>query len=413
MKLRRFLFPFTKLVVRSNTKLSCGRSVIVDSRPKLVKGENYIFASTHYFTEDIESVIGTLDRNAWVLIGTTDQIENNFKMYGAWLNGMIYVDRENNESRKDSLKKMKYILDNGSSVLLFPEGGWNNTENSLTLNPFSGAYYLSCDCSKKIVPVSSIRSEIDNNIHVVYGEPLDLSIYKANENDSLFLKNIKKVAANTLLRDSMSSLIYDLLEKYTIPVEREKMQGDIRLKYCDDRLREYMKNTWSSKECIKSEFVQYKPKIMVNPSEVLELIEKTNEFENKLLNILDDCVLKNIISSDEKKEIFKRLKFSKNPMEAIEFVNKIQNNDKSLNYLDIEVSNVEPFFSNYEFTNIVSKDEVFSFVDDVNVSKNNAYVLSDTIASRKNDLIDREKYDLSNYVDMNYDSIKKESKRVK
>ena len=175
MKLRRMIYPFTRLIINTNTKLISGKNVIVDRRPNLSKDEQVIFASTHSYTEDIESALGSLDRNAWVLIGTKDQIENNFKMYGAWLNGMIYVDRKDDSSRKESLDKMKYILNNGSSILIFPEGGWNNKENELCMNLFGGAYYLSSECDKKVVPMSSIVSEKDNQIHVLYGDPIDLS----------------------------------------------------------------------------------------------------------------------------------------------------------------------------------------------------------------------------------------------
>ena len=99
MRIRRILFPLTRFIIRTDTKLNSAKDVVVDERPQLNKDEQYIFASTHYYTEDIEAAIGTLDRNAWVLMGTKDQIENNYKMYGAWLNGMIYVDRKNDKSR--------------------------------------------------------------------------------------------------------------------------------------------------------------------------------------------------------------------------------------------------------------------------------------------------------------------------
>ena len=100
IKLRKGIYPFTKVVINLATKLISNRSIVVDRRPEL-DDDNYIFASTHYYTEDIEALLGSLDRNAWALMGTTDQIENNPKMYGAWLNGMIYVDRNDNNSRKE------------------------------------------------------------------------------------------------------------------------------------------------------------------------------------------------------------------------------------------------------------------------------------------------------------------------
>lgn len=76
-------------------------------------------------------------------IFSTDQLEHNPQVYAAWLNGLIYVNRREEISRKDSVKKMERILNSGSSVFLFPEGGWNNTENLLVLPLFSDPWLLS------------------------------------------------------------------------------------------------------------------------------------------------------------------------------------------------------------------------------------------------------------------------------
>ena len=126
--------------VRKIIQLSTLKKFEVEYEEELSKDEQYIFSASHYYTEDIQATVGSVDRNAWVLIGTTNQVEHNPKMYAAWLNGMIYVDRNNQQSRSDSLEKMEYILNNGSSVIIFPEGGWNNSEN-LLINPlFAGPY---------------------------------------------------------------------------------------------------------------------------------------------------------------------------------------------------------------------------------------------------------------------------------
>ena len=51
---------------------------------KLEKDTPYIFASSHGFVEDIQALIATLDRNAYILTGAIDQLENhpNFMDYG-------------------------------------------------------------------------------------------------------------------------------------------------------------------------------------------------------------------------------------------------------------------------------------------------------------------------------------------
>ena len=417
LKLRRFLFPFTRLIIRCNTKLTSGKKVVVDQKPVLDKKEQYIFASTHHFTEDIEAAVGSLDRNAWILIGTTDQIENNFKMYGAWLNGMIYVDRKDKKSRNDSVEKMKHILNNGSSILIFPEGGWNNKENDIVLNPFAGPFYLATECSKKVVPVASYPCEKDGKIHVKYGNPIDLSLYKPKETDTDFLKKIKKHTAATILKDNMATLMYELISEYSTPIKRSELKGDIHLQHCDNRIREYMRNTWSGKEEIADEFTEYKPKIKVNPEEVDPRIENTNKYEKVLDEELNTLLINNIINETEKDKLFTKLKVVKDPYSAFKYLGFLNNDvykEKILNILyNLESSDVETFFQDYNPKHIVYEEDVWNFLDKVDVNSRNASVLSGSLVEREKRKIEESKYNLKNYLYENYDSIKEEQKNKK
>ena len=50
---------------------------------------------------------------------------------------------------------MKWLLEQGVSVLIYPAGGWNNTENLLEQHIFSGAYKLSVETGIEVVPLSN------------------------------------------------------------------------------------------------------------------------------------------------------------------------------------------------------------------------------------------------------------------
>lgn len=136
IKLRRIIHEPLRRILKLATK----GTITVDCYPKLEKGKPYIFVATHNFVEDAISTLATLDRCAYVLFGTTDQLEHNPQVYAAWLNGLIYINRDDEKSRKDSIKKMERILNNGSSVLIYDEGGFNNTENLLVQKLFASPY---------------------------------------------------------------------------------------------------------------------------------------------------------------------------------------------------------------------------------------------------------------------------------
>lgn len=126
---RKFIKPALRPVLR----LASGRRIHVESYPKLEKGTPYIFVSTHFFVDDIITNYAIVDRLAYTLIGTPDQVEHNPLLYAAWVCGMMYVDKINPQSRKDAVEKMVRVLENNTSVIIYPEGAWNNTENLLGL----------------------------------------------------------------------------------------------------------------------------------------------------------------------------------------------------------------------------------------------------------------------------------------
>lgn len=57
-------------------KLGTTRKIHIVDYPQLQKGKNYIFACNHSFDEDVISTLYAIDRNAYVLNGSTDQTEH-------------------------------------------------------------------------------------------------------------------------------------------------------------------------------------------------------------------------------------------------------------------------------------------------------------------------------------------------
>lgn len=224
IKARRWLFYILKPMLQ----LCMNKKVIVESFPTLDKKKAYIFASTHYIDEDVFANIAYCDRNIWALCGSTNQIEKNPLLLLNWLTGIIYVNRLNPQSRKDSISKMKRILTAGSSVLLYPEGSWNNSENLLVQKLFFGAYYLSKDLSIPVIPVSVYRDYGADEIYYKAGEPLNLF-------------ESTKEEANVLLRDTLATMMYEQIEAHSKPLHRSEMKGDIHVEYMEMRRQEYLR----------------------------------------------------------------------------------------------------------------------------------------------------------------------------
>ena len=123
LKIRKIIAKPLKEVL----KIATPEKIHVIKYPELKKNTPYIFVSNHGFSNDIISALSTIDRSVYLLMGSTNQVEYNKLVYAAWLNGFIYVNRLDPKSRADSIPKMKRVLDSGTSILIFPEGGHNNT----------------------------------------------------------------------------------------------------------------------------------------------------------------------------------------------------------------------------------------------------------------------------------------------
>lgn len=258
IKLRRLFNP----LLRSILKLAAKHKIIVENYPKLTKGKPYIFTSTHSFAEDAIANLASIDRNAYILFGSTDQLEHNPQVYAAWLNGLIYVNRREEISRKDSVKKMERILNSGSSVFLFPKGGWNNTENLLVLPLFSGPWLLSQRTKTPVVPVSAFCEQESDTVFLNYGNPLDLFCYPKDE-------------AISLLWDALATMTYEAILKHGTKLIRSECSGDLHMAFCESRKQEYQNVSWT-KDNWDEELTTYCKKGQELPKDVVRFVENVS-----------------------------------------------------------------------------------------------------------------------------------------
>lgn len=285
MNLRKKINPILRPILKMATK----GDLIIDNYPELDKNKQYIFVSAHNFVEDTIANLATIDRNAYLLFGTTDQLEVNPEMYAAWLNGFIYVNREDKQNRKDALLKMQRVLENGNSVLIFAEGGFNNTENLLCQKLFASPYILSKVTGVEVVPIAPFHEYGSDKIYMNVGKPMDLSQYE----------NQKEALAD--LRDSISTLLYESIEKHTAPIKRSELGIDPRLEYMEERRKEYLNTKWT-KDVWEEELTRYFDKDEREYNELWESMDNINVTKDNA-SIMGPILVKRAI---DKKYDFKK-----------------------------------------------------------------------------------------------------------
>lgn len=243
-------------------KLCTRRKIVIEQYPTLKKDEVYIFCCNHSFDEDVISALASIDRNVYMLQGTTEQMLHNPIFLALWLNGMIYVNRESVESRKSAIEKMRRILISKSSVLLFPEGGYNNTENQLIQPLFSSPYVLNKELGVKIVPLITFNDIGSDTIYVRAGEPMDISQYN-------------KYEAMEFLRDKMSTLVWSIMEEHIPPIKRDELSEDPRMDWLEIRKQVYECQKWY-RDVWDEEVTYYSGHNVTTSKQAYEFVDKVD-----------------------------------------------------------------------------------------------------------------------------------------
>ena len=273
LRIRRVINPLWRRALRLGTR----RKLILETYPKLDKKKTYIFAANHSFDEDAISVLQTIDRNVYLLHGTTDQMEHNPVFLAVWLNGMIYVNRLDQNNRKEAVQKMKRVLAAGNSVVLFPEGGYNNTENQLIMPLFSSPYLLSKEMGVEVVPVISFNPSGTDKIYMRVGNPINLAQYD-------------KYEAMAVLRDEMATIVYQIMEEHTVPVKRSELGVDPRTAFMEERKNVYECQKWHD-DVWDEELTCYPGHGVTTPQQAREYVDKV-QVNLKNAQILADVLVR-------------------------------------------------------------------------------------------------------------------------
>ena len=260
IKVRRFISPILRKIVN----IACVRKIVLEGYPVLEKDTPYIFTSTHDFKHDVHAAIASMDRHGYLLEGTTNHIDYNPEFYAVFINGLIHVDRFNEKSRKESVPKMERIIKSGSSIMMYPEGSWNNHESMPVLPLFKGPYLVANNLKKqgynvKVVPMAQYQNFDEKEVYVKVGEPIDIASYDSKEG---LIK----------LRDALATLKWELMEEHAPRVKREDLGNDPRSLFLKEREKEYLRGNWKD-DCYDEEIIMYKDKNIPYREDVLKPFE--------------------------------------------------------------------------------------------------------------------------------------------
>lgn len=172
----------------------------IDRNDNLPTDRPLIFACTHQVKDDIALALASTGRHTYLLFGSLPDFFGTFDGPALWINGVILIDRKDKKSRAAAIPKMKYAIEMGADILMYPEGTLNKTENLVVQKLFPGIYYLAKDTNALVVPIAIIQECKD--VYSKVCEPFDICRYDKQE-------------GLDTLRDLMATAKYELMEEHS------------------------------------------------------------------------------------------------------------------------------------------------------------------------------------------------------
>ncbi len=196
IKMRKYL---NKVIIPLAKTTTMG-NLIIERKAEMPKDQPIIYAATHVYKDDILNSFITINNNAYLLFANKTAILETANGILLWLNGVVYVDRQNKKSREASKAKMKYVLNHGGNLLMYPEGMWNIEDNILIEQLNMGIYDVAKETNAVVAPL--ILHVVDKKCYAILESVYDMT-------------KLDKKEALIDLRDRLATAKFELVEKYS------------------------------------------------------------------------------------------------------------------------------------------------------------------------------------------------------
>ena len=147
-RIQKIMHPFMWVAIYLVRK----DKMIVLHRDNLLEKQQVIYIANHSNGYDFPTLGEVIKKHFYILADFTMKKDPLVNLANV-LNGCIYVDRLNKNSKKQAKTKLLQLLREGQSVLLFPEGTWNLHPSKMLLPLNWGVVDLSIETGLPIIPI--------------------------------------------------------------------------------------------------------------------------------------------------------------------------------------------------------------------------------------------------------------------
>lgn len=183
IKIKRWIHPLLLKMAQS----SLPYKIVVEKECQPLDHKPIIFSVNHTCASDAPAFFSSVDIHSYILTGK--QRLNFLDWIFFSLNGTIWVDRKEKESMQDTKTAIEEYLMNGQSILWFPEGTWNLTDNLPVMPLKWGIIKVAKKCNAQIIPVNLWYDRENRFIHTRFGKAIDCEKIDSAKTGIDYLRN--------------------------------------------------------------------------------------------------------------------------------------------------------------------------------------------------------------------------------
>ena len=365
---RKAINPIYRKVIPFSTK----NELIIERKEDVPKNKKIIYSATHGFRDDIVLTLKTIDAPVYLLYGSLLDFYYSIDGLALWLNGTIIVDRKDKKSRAAAILKMERALELGSNLLIYPEGVWNKEQSLIVQKLYTGIYDVAEKEEVLVVPIATIQE--GNKCYSIQGSAYDITNFTKDDCD-----DIKRLMHKNLIK-CIDLIVYNTKRGDTLKQ---------KLNYVLEKLK-----TVNGEQDISS-IIKMLDTISILENEIVKTLRKEDDIEFSIRNLLVQARdAKKIIAVQNLRDKMATLKWELYEEHRRTTRESFSNFDPIFtywdNYLEELIKTADGLYdyeiedtAEYKDKNEISDIEVFRVLDNVEVTKQNALVLSKTRNKRK------------------------------
>ena len=152
IRLREMCYPIFRVFLMVDRLFRKQKITFINPPPKDRK--QVIFACTHITQNDLENIYEVLGCGCWWFVGDPCFMYRDISRLFVYLNGVIFLDTGDKDDRHIAYLRALDLLKSGGSLMIYPEGARNGSENLPVMPLFSGTAKMAMETDTPIVPVA-------------------------------------------------------------------------------------------------------------------------------------------------------------------------------------------------------------------------------------------------------------------